>query len=341
MVLSCHQKQTKHRGRIITDMLGRKVEVPDTINSIIGIRPGAVRLLTYMQAVTYIKGIEEVEKRSLKPYNMAYPELSSLPIIGPMHGGDAELISAQKPDVIISTYISITEANELQSKTGIPVIALQYGDLEKNKTMFYNSLTVIGDIIGKTQRADSVIAFFEQIINDLHTRTNQIDKKDKHDVYIGGVSSRGAHGITSTDNAYEPFIFVNANNIAQTLKGQNHSINIDIEQLIKWNPDIVFLDCAGLEIIKQEIHDNPEIYHSLKAFSDSLVYQIQPHNWYTTNFGTVLVNSYFVGKTIYPQQFSDIDLEQTADSIYTVLLGSNVFNSMIDYYGGYTNYKRY
>lgn len=340
-LLSCKQKTPGLRGRKITDMLNRTIEIPDSINGIIGIRPGTVRLLAYMDAVNLLKGIEEVEAQSYKPYNLAYPEIASLPIIGPMHGGDAELIASQKPDVIFSTYISVAEANDLQSKTGIPVIALQYGDLEKNKTVFYNSLTLIGEITGKKQRADSLIAFFEQIIKDLHTRTKSTAKKNKLVVYIGGISSRGAHGITSTDNAYEPFTFINANNVANSLKGNSHSITIDIEQLIKWAPDIVFLDCAGMEIINQEIEENPEIYHSMKSFRDSLVYMVQPHNWYSTNFATVLVNSYFIGKTIYPQVFSDIVLEEIADSVYHFLLGTNVLKEMSSYYGEYSKYKRY
>ncbi|MBN2612441.1 MAG: ABC transporter substrate-binding protein [Bacteroidales bacterium] len=340
-LLSCKQKTPVQGGRRITDMLNRTVEIPDSINGIIGICAGTLRLLAYMDAIHLLKGVEEVETRSYKPYNLAYPEIALLPIIGPMHGGDAELIVTQKPDVIFSTYISVNEASELQKKTGIPVIALEYGDLGKNKTALYNSLVLIGEITGKKQRADSLIAFFEHVINDLHTRTNPAAQKDKPVVYIGGVSSRGAHGITSTDNAYEPFAFIYAKNVAKSIKGNNHSVNVDIEQLIKWGPDIVFLDCAGIEIINQEILENPEIFHSMKSFRDSLVYMVQPHNWYTTNFGTVLVNSYFIGKTIYPKEFSDIVLEEIGDSVYHYLLGRNILKEMSNYYGGYSKYKGY
>jgi iron complex transport system substrate-binding protein len=127
-VVSCHYNQRKQQGRTITDMPGRKVEVPDTINRIVGIRSGTLRLLACIDAVPFIKGIEKVETRSMKPYNMAYPELALLPVTGPMHGGNAELITALKPDVIFSTYLSVSEGDELQYKTGIPVIALKYRD---------------------------------------------------------------------------------------------------------------------------------------------------------------------------------------------------------------------
>jgi len=331
--LSCTQKASKHEGRKITDMLGRTVEVPDSISGIIGIKPGTLRLLVYLDAVPLLKGVEEIETRSLKPYNMAWPELASLPVIGPMHGGDAELIAAQKPNVIFSTYITTSEADELQSKTGIPVIALQYGDMGSNKSLLYNSLSLIGNIINKKQRADTVIAYFEHVIHDLDNRTKGIPENKKPEIYIGGVSNRGAHGITSTDPSYGPISFINSKNIAHGFITNSHTINIDIEQLIKWDPGIIFLDCAGMEIIKGEIDDNEKAYHILKVFRDSMIYVLQPHNFYTTNFATELVNSYYIGKTIYPEQFSDISIENIAGTIYTNLLGRNVYESMLDYYG--------
>ncbi|HUX58333.1 MAG TPA: ABC transporter substrate-binding protein [Bacteroidales bacterium] len=341
ILLSCTPKKLKHEGRKINDMLGRTVELPDSITGIIGISPGTVRLLAYLNAVPMLKGVEETETRGNRPYNMAYPEIATMPVIGPMFGGDAELIAGQKPDVIFSTYITTSEADELQTKTGIPVIALQYGDPGKKKELFYNSLSLIGNIIGKKQRTDSVIAYIEHVIEDLDARTKDIPENKKPEIYIGGVSNRGAHGITSTDPSYGPFPFINTKNIAQEYTTNDHSIYIDIEQLIKWDPDIIFLDCAGIEIIKKEIDDNKKTYNTLKAFRDSMIYLVQPYNSYTTNFATELVNSYYIGKTIYPEQFSDIRVENIAGSIYTTLLGSNVYKQMLYYYGGYSKYTSY
>ena len=54
-----------------------------------------------------------------------------------------------------------------------------------------------------------------------------------------------------------------------------------------------------------------------------------PLNWYMTNLGTVITDSYAVGKLLYPKQFSDVDLTQQAESVYEFLLGRPVFTEMV------------
>ena len=78
----------REKKRVATeDMLGRKVMVPEKVEKIVGLRAGALRLLVYMDAIDLIAGIEEIERRSYRPYLLAHPELKELPIIGPSMGG--------------------------------------------------------------------------------------------------------------------------------------------------------------------------------------------------------------------------------------------------------------
>src|SRR6056297_1846307 len=59
----------------IQDMLGRKVQVPRKTKRVVGIGPGALRLLVYMQVTERVSGVEEIEKRTGRPYIFAHPEL--------------------------------------------------------------------------------------------------------------------------------------------------------------------------------------------------------------------------------------------------------------------------
>jgi len=40
----------------------------------------------------------------------------------------------------------------------------------------------------------------------------------------------------------------------------------------------------------------------------------------------VLANAYFIGKTLYPDRFEDIDPKEKADEIYTFFIGKPVFS---------------
>ncbi|MGB4050927.1 MAG: iron ABC transporter substrate-binding protein, partial [Methanoculleus sp.] len=49
------------------------------------------------------------------------------------------------------------------------------------------------------------------------------------------------------------------------------------------------------------------------------------YNFYSANYETILANAYFVGKTLYPDRFADVDPVEKADEIYTFFVGKPVF----------------
>jgi len=315
----------------ITDMLGRVIEVPRDINKIVGIEAGALRLLVYLECTDLVVGIEDVELESGKPYNFAHPELFELPLIGPIHGGDAELIMKQNPDIIFWTYTTTGDADELQEKTGIPVVAINYGDLDDSRDTFFEALRLIGSILDKNNRAEELIKYINQIITDLDDRTANISEDQKLKTYVGGIGHRGAHGILSTEATYAPFLFVNTINVANEL-GMNHAF-IDQEKLIEWNPDIIFIDEGGYLLSIEDVKGIS--YKSVTAIENNNLYGVIPYNSYTINIGTVLANAYYIGTVLFPDEFSDINVEEKADEIYQNFVGKGVYKDMETMFGGF------
>jgi iron complex transport system substrate-binding protein len=317
----------------ITDMLGREVEVPERIDRVIGIEAGALRLLVYMQHTDKVVGVEDNEKATgaggrAKPYVFANPDLLDLPSIGPMHGGDAELIVAAQPDVIFWTYTDNTKADDLQSKTRIPVVALKYGDLNHNKDDLYEALELIGEVMGNPERAEQVQDFIDDRIKELDEITSDSDAMS---VYVGGIGFRGAHGMLSTEPSYSSLEFVNGNNVASSL-GLDHAF-VDKEKILDWNPEIILIDEGGFSIAETELSEG--IYDTVDAIENGRVFAVLPYNWYTTNFGTVLGNSYYIGKILYPEKFADIDPVNETNEIYEFLVGDGVYKQMADDFGGF------
>ncbi len=317
----------------ITDMEGRKVAVPKDVDEVVGIEAGALRLLTYMNATDMVVGVENFEKRDdNRPYIMAHPELQNKPSIGPQHGGDPELITSQQPDVIFWTYSDKGKADELQEKTGIPVVCLRYGDLDDHRSTFYSALDLIGKILDKEKRADAIQRYIDKTISDLNNRTEDIPAKKKPSCYIGGIGFRGPHGISSTEPDYSPFKFVNADNVASGIEKEHASI--DPEQIIEWGPDILFIDEGGYELVMQDLNNNSAL-GAIDAIKDDRVYGVMPYNYYTANYGTVLANSFYIGKILYPKRFEDVNPEKKADEIYKKLVGEGVYDEMEDTFGGF------
>ncbi|MGM5483138.1 MAG: iron ABC transporter substrate-binding protein [Nanobdellota archaeon] len=318
------------KSKKVIDMAGREVSVPANVTKIVGLEAGALRIITYLNATQQVTGVEEFEKRDNKrPYILAHPELKTLPSIGPIHGGNAELIVSSQPDVIFWTYTTRKAANDLQRKTGIPVIVLEYGNLIDKRKEFFSSLKLVAKIINKNKRATELIEYINTTIKDLG---NHSKPKKQKSVYVGGVAHKGAHGITSTEPSYDPFVFLEADNVCSGL-GTDH-VNIDPEMLIKWDPDYIFIDKSGEALIRDEFSNNSKQYSLLNAYQNNNIFGILPYNWYTTNYATVLSNAYYIGSVIYPARFTT-DPEKKAKEIYRFFLGKNVYPQMKEIYGGY------
>ena len=330
----------------VTDLTNRTVTVPASPQRIIGVGAGDVRMLVYLQSTDKIVGVDQMEKGPTnktalgmgmpsgtdRPYSLAHPELGEKPYIGTNRVDDPELIIAQKPDVIFATWRTAKDADALQEKTGVPVVTLVSGDLGKSKAQFYQSLRLMGKILGKDARAEEVIAFIDATIADLNTRTADAAKTQSKKVYIGGVSFNGAHGILSTEPTYPSLKMINGNNVASGA-GTGGQVMIDKEQLLAWDPDVIFIDESSYALVAADLKD--PTYQSLKAVKNKQVYGLMPYNWYANNYDTVLANAYYMGKILYPDQFSDIEPGQKADEIYTTLDGKAVYSDMKELFGGY------
>jgi len=329
----------------ITDGTGREVTVPESPEHVICSGPGCLRYLTYLQQQDKIVGVDDMEKNlqrfEARPYALANPWFrtdDTLGLIGEFRGHDnPELIVSldPQPDVIFKTYAtSGYNPDELQQKTGIPVVTLEYGNLGTYRDDMYNSLRLMGKVMGAQDRAEEVIGFFDENIADLNNRTSDIPDEDKKTVYVGSIAHKGPHGFQSTEPGYPPFMFINAKNVAYSEKNGKVIPYADVakEKIIEWNPEILLLDLSTLQSGDDmsglyELR-NDESYQTMNAVKKGDVYGVLPYNWYTTNHGNVLADAYYIGTVVYPERFTDIKPDKKADEIYEFLVGAPVFEQM-------------
>ncbi len=331
------------KTRTITDMAGRTVEIPEKVERVICSGPGSLRYLTYLQGQEMVVGVDSIEHREsrfdARPYAIANQQYKKLPLIGEFRGHDnPELILGlePQPQVIFKTYKDMGyDPDELQSKTGIPVICLSYSSLASQRDTIYKSLQLMGEVIGKEQRAQEVCNFMESQIRDLKARTSDVQENERKSCYVGGIAKKGPHGFQSTEPAYPPFQFVNARNVACPPSGKGKPLqhaNVSKEQIVAWNPEILFVDISTCQLGEKagaiyELRTDPA-YRSLGAIESGEIYTVLPYNWYSRNYGSIIADAYYVGKVLYPAHFEDIDPKIKADEIYSFLVGKPVFSYM-------------
>ena len=362
---TCALAEATPETRTVVDVWNREVEIPFEVNSIVCLGSMGPRFAAYLDVVDMMVGAEDmdIEKMSVRfDYSPVYHEqLKTLPSVGPGGGsgennGYAEAIIQAQPDVIIAGF-NEDDCNELQAQTGIPVVSIRYRTKGFIDEGFYRSMRVFAEVVGAQERCEEVLSYVDACKADLNDRTKDVPDEDKPRAYTGAVTFNGRHGFAFTYVNFPAFTAVNALNVADVLLEErtgeaaaeaaasgkayigNDGFEVDLEQIIAWDPDIVFLDPGNMDLVNDEYANNPGFFDSLRAIQEGQVYTMPSTNAAGPNVTYLLINAYYAGTVLYPEQFADISLEEKAGEIMELMLGEDFFDQMQEgglYYGPIT-----
>lgn len=290
---------------------------------------GALRYSCYVGAAELVAGVEdyEVKPGMSRLYNYVnFDKFRDLPVIGTNGQPYPEEIIALAPDVIVMSAYASVDADELQKKTAVPVVVVPGSDTTLDADC-YETIRILGELYGMEARAAELTGYLRGIEKDLQERTGDIPDSEKPTVYVGGVSFKGAHGFEGTEAGYGPFALIHANNLADST-GQTGAFDIDPEQVLSWDPDVIFLDYNGMELIREDHARNPEYYQALTAVQEGRVYAQISFRSSASNLETALADAYYAACVLYPERFSDIDPEQKAGEIFGMLLGVDPYDDL-------------
>ena len=348
--------------RIITDVWNREVEIPAHVDSIAAIGSMGPRMAAYLGAADMLAGAElsDVAGMSVRyDYSpVLYDKLKDLPVIGTGGGSGEnnaypEELIMLSPDIIIAGF-NADACDELQRQTGISVISIRYRMQGFIDDGFYRSLRIFADAIGAEERCEEILSFIDSCKEDLRVRTEDIPAEDKARAYTGAVTFNGRHGFSYTYVGFPPFDAVNAINVADELEEEqigeaaleaertgtafigNNGFEVDPEKIIEWDPDIIFLDPGNMDLVNAEYDANPGYFQSLRAVQNGDVYTMPSSNSAGPNITYLLMNAYYAGKVLFPEEFSDVDFRSKASEIMEMMLGRDFFQEMENgglYYG--------
>lgn len=328
--------------RTVTDGAQRTVTVPTQVDRIVGVGPGSLRQLAYLEATDRVVGVEDAEVDGWarkNPYNQANPEIRDRPVIGsagPNAGGNSEKILEVNPDVLFY-YGDPSRANTIQQQTGTPVVVLSIVDFvgrQSRKTM-YDTWRLMGTILSKEDRAEALVDFVQETLADLTERTTAIPDTQRAAAYAGAINYKGAHGLATTRKTFPPFRFVNVDNLAASIDTDAASVQVSEEQLLTWDPQTMFVSAANLGRVREDIRSKTA-YREIDAIKNDTTYAILPHASYHSNYGSILANAYYIGQTVYPERFTDLSMESKTDEIFDEMLGMGLYDELTDTYETFT-----
>ncbi|MBR6557640.1 MAG: ABC transporter substrate-binding protein [Clostridia bacterium] len=340
----------------VTDMIGREVTItPGSYKRVVCIGAGALRMYSYIGSTDLLCAVEDIDNITLaerpkmfdsvaRPYLIAYSDaFSKLPscgVGGPMaQTAEAEKILSCNPDIVISEYEDVEKANALQEQIGVPVITLRSGKNGVFDNSFLSSMSLLGTIFDKEEKATRLITFIEKEATEITSRTKPVSEEDKPSVYICGLGNWGTTNHLMTAQNYIPFEIANVKNAVSELASPDIQ-SIEAEKFVDLGDkiDIMIIDAAAVKNIIPLYRDDNTMFDTCKAWNEGEVYLQMAYNAYYTNYEIALINTWFVAKTVYPDLFEDIDITEKANEICKMFLGCEIAEEIFAYpssFGGY------
>ena len=340
----------------VTDMIGREVTViPGSYKSVVCIGAGALRMYSYIGDVTLLGGVEDIDNTTLedrpkmfdavaRPYVLAYGDVfNTLPSCG-VGGPQAQTAEAEKilscsPDIVISEYEDVEKEDALQEQLGVPVITLKAGSKGVFDDAFSGSMELLGKVFDREEKAQTLVEFVKSEAAEISSRTASIAEEDKPSVYVCGLGNWGTTNHLMTAENYVSFQVANVKNVLSGTGIQGIG-PIEAEKFVEIgdSTDIMIIDAAAVKNIKPLYQEDPTLFDTCKAWQNGEVYLEMAYNAYYTNFEIALINTWFIAKTVYPEQFQDIDLTAKTNEVTKAFLGQELAEQIFacpSSFGGY------
>ncbi|MCP1439179.1 iron complex transport system substrate-binding protein [Erwinia persicina] len=334
LLLACSAPQAK----MLTDILQRKVTVPDNPQRIV---LGEGRLLYTLALVEQGNPLRRVagwpgdlphyDRQTWARYSAAFPAIKKIPLIGGANPGQlsVEKIIALRPDlVILPLYAKKPAAQDSTlmqlDAAAIPVIYVDTRvDPLKNTVP---SLKILGEALGDQQKAQRFIAFYQRHMALIHDRLRQaapVRPRVMLQLHIGRrevCCTTVGHG-----NLADLLAYAGGDNIAA---GQFSSVfgQLSAEAVLAARPDFFLATGLGDAQQPHRLQLGPQVAPATakQSFSQALaservIAQLAAirqgrtlavwHNFYLSPWHLLAVE--VIAKTLHPQLFHDLEPADT------------------------------
>ncbi len=333
LIAGCVKEESKTGYVEIKDMAGRTVKIPEKVERVATLFPANLRIIVMLNATDRVVGISNYFDRYGDKLEdaLAHPELLKAERIGSVREPDMEKIAELKPDVIFieSAYVQI--ADTIEKNTGVPVICINTSIYSGKLEDFYKTIRLVAKILGKEERAEEIIEYLDSEVKNVTKRVEDIPKEERPRVFLSNWAYR--HGIGWTVKNYAPIDLI-ARNVAENIP--THYMEVTKEQIIEWNPDVIFIHGYKGKSAVDEILNDPAL-QQVKAVKEGKVYGLfGPYIGYDPK--TVVVDLYWAAKVLYPERFKDVDVMKKGEEVFTFFYGwkgAEVFHEVIKNRGLY------
>jgi len=215
LILACSKKNETDRNKSPHDKNVSKIENKKNLagkQRIVSLSPEITELLADLGVKDQIIGITNYCNKDFASKNACS--------VGGIIDANAELIVSLKPDLVIASALFVAETENQLKKAGIDVKVMP-------KTRKVSDISTIlkklGDLVGKKQRCDSLIADFNTKLQELTNNSNFNVQRPKV-YYVIGFGSGGDYTAGGDTFIGDVLWLAGCENIAKDVKGWAFSL---------------------------------------------------------------------------------------------------------------------
>lgn len=217
----------------VKDMAGRDVTIQSQPKRIVSGYYISSSACIALGLTDKLVGIED--KSAQRPiYQLAAPQLMSLPNVGSAKAFDLETCVAAEPDLVILPMKQKDVADTLQNM-GINAIVV----LPESHDQLMQMLTLIGTVTNSMDRANALISYYDTTLQKVESLTAGLTDAQKPVVYMAGSSS---YLNTAPKDMYQASLIKAAGgkNAGDAISG-NSWAEVSYEQILTMNPDVIVI----------------------------------------------------------------------------------------------------
>lgn len=306
-------KETPQKPKTITDSVGKQIEIPAKIDNIAELWGAHIEVLQTLGAGDKI--ISTTFTPQSRPWLFKVIPTLNKAVFSVLTSLNVEELVSKKPDIV---FIPSGDPNvDKLTKMGLPVVQLSFTDFESMKKCF----TLTGEILGgdAVEKAKNYNSYLDSKLNMLKDVTTKIPENQKPKVlHLSNADPFKADGNSTIINDW--IEVAGGINVAKDVKGNRQTVSM--EQILKWNPDIIIVS-ENIKSIDKITKD--ERLKDVSAVKNGKVF-LNPDGAFLWNrYGTEeALQVQWAAKTIQPDKFKNIDMIKETTNFYKTFLKYNL-----------------
>jgi iron complex transport system substrate-binding protein len=329
LIMSIPSALCAGKTRTITDMTGRKVEVPDPLTRVALFGGPTGQIAYILGARDQLCAITRTLKGS-ELIRLMDPSIQDLPAPRSTDGHvNVEELIVSGPQLVVAGSL---DGSIVEKKTKIPV-AYHESNMNHSFDLLKREIRFYGEVFGKEERAEKYIAYLENTIDFLRSHTEKIPERERKTVFHGYSHSHlvTLGGDTFMQDRIKTAGCLNASEILST-SGAKEGLHVGLaevsmERVLGWDPDILVIDTGEPD----DLYSDPR-WKNIKAVKNRMVFK-QPVGvfiWDRPTAEAAILHPLWLAKTAYPERFTDLNMAEEVKRFYREIMSFVLSDSLVE-----------